>query len=206
MTERHYRSFRPELQVRSAGDGRTIYGIAVPYNAPTRITDSLVEQFARSAFNHQLTHPSRIKLSREHYLEGGDVIGAASVLRDDPAGLYFEARAAKTPKGDETIELVREGALDQVSIMFEERQNRRLSGGIVERVKADLHEIAVVFSGSYGDLAPALGVRSAGAAGSLVDVDDELRRQAEEYLMAGGLPDAPDMALQIRAIELGMPY
>jgi len=50
----HVRSFAPDLQVRSGGDGRTIYGIAVPYNAPTQIDDSLVEQFARGAFNHQL--------------------------------------------------------------------------------------------------------------------------------------------------------
>ena len=61
-----YRSFHPDLEVRSGGDGRTIYGIAVPFNAPMRITDNLVEQFARSSFNHQLAKPNRVKYAREH--------------------------------------------------------------------------------------------------------------------------------------------
>src|SRR5262245_53856753 len=119
----HYRAFRSDLEVRSAGDGRTIYGIAVPYGAPTRINENLVEQFARGAFNHQLNAPNRVKVSREHQLLGGTLIGSASMLRDDAAGLYVELRAAKTPAGDETLELVREGALNQLSIMFREMQN-----------------------------------------------------------------------------------
>lgn len=47
-----YRSFTPDLEVRSSGDGRTIHGIVVPYNAPTRVNPGLVEQFERGAFNH----------------------------------------------------------------------------------------------------------------------------------------------------------
>ena len=125
MSEFLYRSFSPDLQVRAGGDGRTIYGIAVPYNAPTRIDDTLVEQFARGAFNHQLREPARVKFSREHAMLGGTLIGAASLLRDDAAGLYTELRASRTPTGDETLELVKDGALGELSIMFMERQNRR---------------------------------------------------------------------------------
>src|SRR5262245_15271144 len=101
MTEQHFRSFAPDLEVRAGGDGRTVYGIAAPYNPPTRIEETLVEQFARGAFNHQLDKPQRVKFAREHVLLGGSVIGAATMLRDDAAGLYVEMRAAKTPAGDE---------------------------------------------------------------------------------------------------------
>jgi HK97 family phage prohead protease len=204
MAEMQYRSFRPDLEVRSGGDGRTIYGIVVPYNAPTRINQDLVESFARGAFNHQLAAPSRVKLSREHVLLGGTLIGAGSTFRDDAAGLYGELRASKTPVGDETIELVRDGALNQLSIMFEERQNRRLAGGITERVKAHLAEVAVVLEGAYGDLAAAAGVRSAAHGDAVLAASDaELRAKAEEYLRQ--LPDPPDHELAIRSIRLGMP-
>jgi HK97 family phage prohead protease len=199
-----YRSFAPDLQVRPGGDGRTVYGIAVPYNAPTRIDDTLVEQFARGAFNHQLHDPGRVKFAREHVKLGGILIGAGAQMRDDAAGLYGEWRVSRTPAGDETLELVKDGALDQLSIMFRERQNRRLAGGVTERVKADLAEVAVVMEGAYGDLAKAAGVRSAQVPAAALDLD--LRAQAEEYLIDSALPDAPDYDLAIRAIRLGLPF
>lgn len=213
--ESFYRSWRPDIGVRSQGDGRTIYGIAVPYNTPVRIDSTLVEQFARGAFNHQLRAPNRVKFAREHILLGGDLIGAVTLLRDDAAGLYFEARAAKTPKGDETVELVREGALDEVSIYFRERQNRTLPGGITERVTANLLEIASVFQGAYGRGAIVAGVRSLGAAvppgvdsyhGAPLDGPDvdtlDLRAKAEAYLSLPPLDDSVE--LQIKRLRLGL--
>lgn len=198
-----YRSFAPDLEVRSGGDGRTVYGIAVPWNAPTRIDDTLVEQFARGAFNHQMRDPGRVKFAREHVMLGGTLIGAVTLLRDDAAGLYVEMRASRTPVGDETIELIKDGALDQLSIMFRERQNRRLAGGVTERVKAHLAEVATVMEGAYGDLAMAAGVRSAQVPAAAADLD--LRAQAEEFL-TGSLPEAPDYDLAIRAINLGLKF
>jgi HK97 family phage prohead protease len=206
-TGTHLRAFHPDLEVRSGGDGRTIYGIAVPYDAPTRIDNSLVEQFARGAFAHQMAQPSRVKFAREHMLLGGSLIGALSAMRDDAAGLYVEMRASRTPLGDETLELIKDGALNELSIMFEERQNRRLAGGVTERVKANLREVAVVMEGAYGELASAVGVRSgARGPGDPGDIDAELRRKAEEFLMGGGLKAPPDYDMQIRSINLGLPF
>jgi HK97 family phage prohead protease len=207
-SEYQYRSFTPDLQVRSGGDGRTIYGIVVPYNAPTRINDQLVETFARGAFNHQLANPNRVRYSREHALLGGELIGAGTLMRDDAAGLYMELRASRTPKGDETLELIKDGALPHLSIMFAERQNRRLSGGITERVKADLGEVASVMQGAYGDLASVSGVRSGDGnsrGASLIDAEEaELRAKAEQFLN-GRLPVPKDNDLAVRAVRLGMP-
>lgn len=197
-----YRTFEPDLHVRSGGDGRTIFGIAVPYRRPVRIDDQLIEQFARGAFNHQLRAPGRVKLARDHMLLGGTLIGATTLLRDDAAGLYFEARASRTPVGDETVELVRDGALDQISIMFQERQNRKLPGAITERVTAHLGEIAVVVEGAYGELAMAAGVRSATRGETISPQRSSLLAQAEQYLQ--GLPDPTDHDLQIRALRLGL--
>lgn len=205
-TEGHFRSYRPDLGVKPGGDGRTVYGIAVPYNAPTRIREDLVEEFVRGAFDAQVNAPQRVKYAREHLLLGGELIGALSMMRDDAAGLYVEMRASKTPKGDETLELVKDGALPDLSIWFNERQNRRAPGGVVQRVKAHLNEVASVLQGAYGDLATAAGVRSAGAFAEpkpLHDEEADLRYRAEEFLR--GLPDPVDHDLAMRQLRLGMP-
>lgn len=191
MSEQLLRTFAQDLEVRSAakgGDGRTIYGIAVPYAAPQRINEELTEQFARGAFNHQIRAANRVRLSREHLTLGGALIGRATVLRDDAAGLYFESRASKTPLGDETLELVRDGALNHVSIGFRERRNRRL-GHITERVTADLVEIAVTLDGAYGDLAAAAGVRS--HSGYVADAGDVQGDQDMIEEILTGLPVLP---------------
>jgi len=205
-TETHFRSYRPDLEVKREGDGRTVVGIAVPYNAPTRIHDHLVEEFVRNAFDAQINAPQRVKYAREHVKLGGILIGALSHMRDDAAGLYVEMRVSRTPTGDETLELVKDGALPDLSIWFEERTNRRAPGGVVQRVKAHLREVASVLEGAYGDLATATGVRSAAAFAEPMVIDDlemDLRRKAEQFL--SGLPDPVDHELEMRQLRLGMP-
>lgn len=161
MTE--YRTFTPDLEVRSAskgGDGRTIVGIAVPYGKSQRIDSRLTEQFARGAFNHQLRAAPRVPFAREHMSLGGTLIGKTQLLRDDASGLYGEWRVSKTPAGEETLELVKDGALSDLSIGFRERQNRRLADGTIERTTADLREVSVVMEGAYGANAVVAEVRA----------------------------------------------
>jgi|SRR5690554_5668785 len=161
MSEVQYRTFEPDLEVRSDGDGRTIVGIAVPWGVRQRIDSQLVEQFRRGAFNGQLRAPHRVRFAREHVTLGGTLIGTTKVLRDDAAGLYGVWRVSKTPAGDETLELVKDGALRELSIGFREGQNKRLHDGTIERVTATLREVAVVMEGAYGEAAVVAGVRSA---------------------------------------------
>jgi HK97 family phage prohead protease len=206
-----YRTFSPMLEVRTGAnqDGRTIYGIAVPWNAPMRINNTLVEEFHRGAFAHQFGAAHRVKYAREHLQLGGTLIGRVSMMRDDAAGQYVEMRVAKTPAGDETLELVREGALPHLSVGFRERQdgNMRLAGGIVARTKADMFEIASTLEGAYGDLASAAGVRSAEdyrGAGTMLDAEEANLRAITEEVLAHGLPPLPDHADRIRALRLGL--
>lgn len=206
-----YRQFRSGLHVRSGGDGRTIEGIVVPYGQPVRIDDTLVEQFATGAFRHQMRAANRVKLGREHIMLGGDLIGAGQQMEDRKEGLWMALRVAHTRVGDDTLALVEANALDELSIMFRERQNRKLGGGVIERVKADLIEVALVLEGAYGRLATVTGMRSAADGATVVDdesaalPDVELRRRAERYLGPGGLPDVDDPNVRLRAIRLGMP-
>lgn len=162
----HYRAFTPDLEVRSGGDGRTVQGIAVPYEVEQRINAGLTEVFVRGAFNHQLRAAHRVPFTRNHLPHGGDLIGRTTALRDDAAGLIGEWRVSKTPKGDETLELIKDGVLSQLSIGFRETANgtRRRGNGTVEYTKTNLAEVAVVLEGAYGEGAVATGVRTVGGA------------------------------------------
>jgi Escherichia/Staphylococcus phage prohead protease len=184
-----YRIYEPDLEVRAGGDGRTVVGIAVPWAVPQRIDSGLVEQFRRGAFNHQLRSPHRVRFAREHVQLGGTLIGVTRMLRDDATGLYGEWYVSRTPAGDETLELLKDGALRELSIGFKEGQNRRLSGGVTERVTATLGEVAAVMQGAYGELAMATGVRSAGCPHCATVGDGG--RLAEAQQIIAGLPVLP---------------
>lgn len=171
ITGMHYRSFTPELEVRQKGDGRTIVGIAVPYGRAQYISPGLTEQFRSGAFDEQLgpvldggvlRGANRVPFTRDHMAHGGALIGRATVLRNDAAGLYGEFRVSRTDKGDETLELVKDGALSELSIGFRERTNANLPGGVTERVAAELREVAVVMQGAYGEQALVSAIRAAG--------------------------------------------
>ncbi|MFI5561511.1 HK97 family phage prohead protease [Amycolatopsis japonica] len=160
MTDIQTRSFTPDIEVRSGGDGRTVAGIVVPYGYAQRIDAELIEQFASGAFDHQFNAAHRIKLTRDHQIHGGQIIGNARVMRNDAAGLYMEFRVSNTERGNETLELLRDGVLSDLSIGFRAAQDRRLPNGVIERTKAHLFEVSVVPEGAYGEEAMVTGVRS----------------------------------------------
>jgi HK97 family phage prohead protease len=159
--EQHVRAFPATLEVRSGGNGRTVYGIAVPYGVEQYIPhEGITESFTRGAFNHQIPAIHRVTYARGHQSMGGQITGHLTHARDDTAGLYVEMQVSKTPLGDETLELVRDGSLPDLSVGFNEGTNR-ISGQRVERTRADLTEVASVPLGAYGEMAQAAGVRSA---------------------------------------------
>lgn len=145
------RAHAVDLEVRATG--RTIVGIAVPYGTPTQIHDrsgSYTEIFKHGAFARTITErgPERVKVLALHNHDAMP-LGRAVVLREDSVGLYAELAVSKTAAGDEVLELVRDGALDGLSIGFVPVVDNRPSPGVVERVEAKLHEISVVSFPAY---------------------------------------------------------
>lgn len=181
------RSVAASLEVRADGDGRTLCGIAVPYDTPTTINDWLstyTESFSRGAFRNAIANPRSVKLLSQHD-RGANPLGVATVLRDDHAGLYSEFHVSRTQAGDETLELAKDGALsfsvgfvpvDPAPRSFED------DGAHVVRKLVDLREVSTVTWPAY-QAAKISGVRS--ALGALAT--------ANEIREAEGLPPlAPD--------------
>ena len=164
-----------DLSIRSEGDGRTIYGLAVPFDTLTQIRDGegeYREKFRRGAFAQTINHGAlgRVKLRWLH--DRSSSTGVAVELREDAAGLVAAMRVSKTARGDEILELVRDGVLDQFSVGFRPVATSWSDVGVVHgtrdtpgknvtatRTEVALLEISVVDFAAY-DTALIGGVRA----------------------------------------------
>ncbi len=122
-----FRPFHTDLQLaRDAnGEQRIVRGIAVPWDEWIDVYGDgwLWESFQKGAVDHQFSELQRIKTADRHMYRGGTLIGVTRTAKNDAKGLYWEGLVAKTPAGDNALELVKNGALDQLSVGFRERED-----------------------------------------------------------------------------------
>lgn len=152
------RAYDTDLEIRAEGDGRTVCGICVPYDVEQRIHSSLTEVFRRGAFANVARAAHRVKLLVGHDAQALP-IGRATLLREDASGLYGEFRISKGSRNDDILELVRDGALTELSIGFQPLKDKRRSDGVIERLSAHLAEVSLVTFGAYSSKAAVTAVR-----------------------------------------------
>lgn len=163
-----------ELEIRSAEltgvrfADRIVELIVVPWESEALVPHEgrmIRELFTRGAFAGIERRANRIRANRDHQLER--TVGRALTFHDREDGLHAEVRIARTPLGDETLELADEGVLDASAGFLpmpggdswhERRSLRRIS-------KAWLGHIALTPDPAY-DGARVLAVRSAEVAGA----------------------------------------
>ncbi len=142
-----------DAEVRTTGDGgRTLVGIAAPFDTPIEV-GGYTESIRRGAFARTIAErgPGRVKVLSQHN-DRSNPIGRASLLREDPAGLYAELKVSKTQAGDEVLELIRDGALDGLSIGFiPVTDQHHPDRNLVERTEVRLQEISCVTWPAYAD-------------------------------------------------------
>ena len=174
------RAFTSSLELRS--DGRTLVGIAVPFSTWTEIRDlygTYEEQVLRGAFARTIAErgPSRVKFLAQHD-SAAFPIGRTISLREDVNGLSAEFRVAQTPRGDEALQLVKEGALDGLSIGFRPVRDSWSADGTQRTIlEAALAEISLVNFPAY-EKATVTAVRAASTP-LLFAAQQELLRRKE---------------------------
>lgn len=123
--------------------------------------EGIRETFARGAFRG--TEPGRVVL--EHAQHGGAIVGAAEAVQERDDGAYATFRVARTPAGDELLELASPGPageppiLRDASVVFRPRRSVIRADGVFERRAVDLVRVAVLPRGAYPS-AQVLAVRS----------------------------------------------
>lgn len=153
MSELISRAFSADLEVRADGTGRTLHGIVVPFDRVARVSDggpSYDEMFRMGAFAKTIRERGdRVKLLSQHDARSNP-LGRATLLREEPAGLYGEFTVSRTTAGDEALELVRDGALDSFSVGFTPIKHVT-ERGVKVRVEVGLREASLVTFPAYAD-------------------------------------------------------
>ncbi len=147
------------LDLRAATvEGRTIEGIAVPYNSSSTLLHDRPrpyrERFVRGAFDNIGEHVS-LFVGHDHRSLPLARVGAGTLtFIDDPAGLRFQATLPESRS--DVLEAVRRGDIGGVSIGFnavsDEWTHRRGSTPSDRIVtSATLLECSLVAAGAYAD-------------------------------------------------------
>lgn len=105
----------------STGDERIVSGYTSTWGLDSgrdkmvygSFNESIKQRFKNQKDNGQAP---KIKVLYQH--DPKLPVGVPTVLKEDPKGLYFEARISKTKLGDEVLEMVKDGTISSMSIGF----------------------------------------------------------------------------------------
>jgi HK97 family phage prohead protease len=148
------------------GDGRTVYGLIVPYNREGTIhtrSGSFREVFRPGSMTRTINGAAkRVKLFENHnHLRGDAPIGVAVGFEEKPKGVYGEFRIGQSPEGDAALQKVHDGIYDAFSVGFNAVPGgERRSKDLREVTEAKLNEVSLVSYPAYAD-AGIEGIRSA---------------------------------------------
>jgi HK97 family phage prohead protease len=185
------------LDVKAVGDDGTIEG----YGSAWNVVDSYREAVLPGAFKASLAKARKdkrtIKMLYQH--DSHQPIGVWDELVEDDTGLRVRGRLLKdvSPKAAETYGLIREGALDELSIGYREIETKKdpVQPGVLFLKTLDLREVSIVTFGALGRAAHIDSVKAILEAGELPSV-----REFEEFLRdAGGFSKSLATAIAAKA-------
>jgi len=129
---------------------REVSGIAVPYNDTIDIGGGWSERFEKGAVDLN----ADVKLFRDH----NEIIGSVTKMSEDDAGLTITAKISETQLGNDTLQLVKDGAIRSFSVGFIPVIDEKKEKTII-RKKVNLKEVSLVAFPAY-DNAAVLAVRN----------------------------------------------
>lgn len=119
---------------------REVSGIAVPFNETIDIGGGWSERFEKGAVDLN----ADVKLFRDH----SEIIGRVTEMEESDEGLIIRAKISETILGNETLNLVKDGAIRSFSVGFIPVIDEKKEKTIV-RKKVDLKEVSLVAFPAY---------------------------------------------------------
>jgi hypothetical protein len=139
----------PGIKLLEAEEGkarREISGLAVPYDVEATVSDGTRVKIMRGALPIDGPAPKLLK-----YHDGSEVVGLVTARKDEEDGMYFTARISKTRDGDDVIELIKDGALDAVSIGIDPIKATYDKTGTLVVKAAKWRELSIVGEPAFAD-------------------------------------------------------
>lgn len=141
------RTYTAHVRAAADGDGRTLTGVAVPFDSETTIIPGFREKIARGAIDLGAT-PSL-------FYRHSEPIGVITSMSEAAEGLVIEARISDTSLGRDAATLARDGAIGSLSIGFFEvdYEDATAEDGATVRTQTriDLREVSLVPIPAYED-------------------------------------------------------
>jgi len=125
---------------------RTIQGVAVPYNTVATVTGGEKVMFLPGSLPTDGKAP---RLLENH--DGNKIIGVVTARDDDEEEMRYTARISATKAGDDVIELIKDGALDSVSIGVDPVDAEYNDEGVLVVSKANWRELSIVAEPAFAD-------------------------------------------------------
>lgn len=157
------RFYETEFQIRDLGgeQGRTLYGVVVPYGEVATVDDGAGpyrERFAPGAFARSIEERGHKVTLRTQHNRSLFPLGKATRFEESDEGLRGEFRVSDTQAGNDALTLVRDGVVNKFSVGFRGITQKR-DGDVVVRTEAALHEVSLVSDPAYS-MADVAGIRA----------------------------------------------
>lgn len=129
------------LRAAEEGDGRTLEGVAVPYDSIISTWDGAETFDPDCVFDES----ESAKLCYQH----GELIGRITNAEPQTDGLHITAHISDTQRGRDVVALLRDGALDSLSVGFVPIEDETDKQGVTHRRRVRLLEVSVVSWPAY---------------------------------------------------------
>lgn len=151
------------IDVRDSADGRRVCGIAAPFGSEFD-AGAFVETFVRGAFAKTCAERGdKVPLLEGHRADAMP-LGRATRLEETSDGLYAEFLISRTQRGEEALQLARDGVMHSFSVGFVPvRDKRRTTADgrpLVERHEVKLHHVGLISEVPAYDDAKVLAIRA----------------------------------------------
>ena len=118
---------------------RTISGIAVPWNVVATVSDGTRVKFERGSLPVTGKKPKLLK-----YHDSSQIVGVVTGRLDSEDGMLFTAKISNTGDGNDMLELVKDEAIDSVSVGVDVINARYDDDGTMVISSADWVELSLV--------------------------------------------------------------
>lgn len=171
---------RRGAELRVSSDGRTVEGVAIPYNSLSQDLGGFREIILPGAATEAIKADILALYAHDKRALLGRTSSGTLKLREDAAGVHYSINLPNTQVGNDTQELVRRGDVKGASFgMYVHNERWEMREGSKVRVisRISLEEITLTPTPAYTETSAALR--------SLEQWDDRRRRMALRARMAG---------------------
>jgi len=178
---------------------RTISGLAVPYDTEATVSGGQKVRFLAGSLPTDGKAP---RLLEQH--DTNRVIGIVTERTETDEGMTFTARISASRAGDDVLELVKDGALDSVSVGVDPIDAEYDDAGVLVIAKANWRELSVVTEPAFED-ARIVEVAATSVAPSSTNTEDNMNTEANTPVeVPAAAPTAPVWA-EVKRVPAKLP-